>query len=100
MVAVLLQKPIWATTTELVPPTAFKGPAATVSESDRKGTGLLAAKQLGWRILDRYGIKQSLLEAYHKLGKTYSYVYVDFVHFVPHINDEFNNVLLNLICRG
>jgi hypothetical protein len=90
------QKPIWATTTELNPATRKDG---IQSAKEQKGTGLLAAKQLSWRVLDRYGIKESLLEAYSSLGKTQGYVYVDFMHFVPFINDEFNNVLLNMLCR-
>ena len=60
----------------------------------------MAARALGWRVLDRYGISAELLKYAESINVSADAVMPDRVHFVPFVNDEFNNVLLNMVCGG
>ena len=66
------------------------------------GSAYQAARQLGWRILDRNSMARRLWwHAYkqpHPVGK--DAIMVDPVHYLPYVNDEFNNVLLNVLFEG
>jgi hypothetical protein len=90
-----VQVPIWATTTQKLP-----RENQYQSEDELRGTGYEAAKQLGWRIFDRGGIALSLVQAALALKFRSSNVMTDSVHYVPYVNDEFNNVLLNMLCHN
>jgi hypothetical protein len=88
------QRPIWATSTRtLTPKKSIK------SREDLLGTGYEAAKQLGWRIFDRGGMASSLTAKAKSLGFSRDAVMTDRLHYFPYANDEFNNVLLNMLCE-
>ncbi|MFN9940292.1 MAG: hypothetical protein ACK56I_12545, partial [bacterium] len=82
---------IWATTT-LTQTSDGKLPR------NEHNAGLSAAKALGWRILDRNGMTRALQRDILKQKVSFGRVYVDNVHFNPFVTDEFNNVLLNMLC--
>ena len=61
------------------------------------GSGYLAARSLGWRVLDRNSMARLLWAASDADGLTV-HAMVDPMHYIPFANDEFNNVLLNMVC--
>jgi hypothetical protein len=85
------QTPIWATTT-LLQTSDGRLPR------NEHNAGLVAATALGWRVLDRHGMTRALHRDMLKYRMNFGRVYVDNVHFNPFVTDEFNNVLLNMLC--
>ena len=86
--------PIWATTT------------ASKSLQDRApprdgmlGSTYLAARDMQWRILDRYGISEALKDHFAAVELPREFGWVDALHFRPFVYQEFNNVLLNMLCK-
>jgi hypothetical protein len=88
------RKPIWMTTTiaETIRP-------ERLSEiSPDESPGYVAARTLGWPILDRYGMAISLVQLADSLNLHRKQVFMDNVHYYPWATQEFNNVLLNMLC--
>lgn len=96
----LLQTPIWATNTrgkrDRYPDVA--GDAPVHYPEEWYGAGYQAARALQWRILDRSGITTQLRNYRQSIGLSRDAVMTDDYHYMPFVNDEFNNVLLNMIC--
>ena len=85
--------PIWATTT------ASKSPQDRAPPRDGMlGSTYLAARDMQWRILDRYGISESLKRHHDEVELPREFGWVDALHFRPFVYEEFNNVLLNMLC--
>jgi hypothetical protein len=90
------RKPIWITSTPVLNNARDK--ERMLDPSRQVTPGYLAAQALGWDILDRCGIATSLIVHALERGITLQQVYNDRVHFHPFVSQEFNNVLLNMLC--
>ena len=91
------KKPTWASLTptrnieRVIPP-------EKVDESEL-GSGYAAAKKLGWQLLERHQMARSVIRSFSEAGRPgYKYAIIDGRHFVPFLNDEWNNVLFNMWC--
>lgn len=86
------RKPIWMTTTR---------PKYTVGTSyNGEDSGYLAAMQLGWPILDRYGITKALAKYAWQPEHDMSFldIYKDRVHVWNYVSREFVRVMLAMLC--
>ena len=91
-------KPTWASITpQRSDPEAIK--LSVHVNASVLGAAYLAAQQLNWTLLDRHSIARSLMRFYAQPGQPgLQACQVDHVHYVPYLNDEWNNVLLNMWC--
>lgn len=87
------RNPIWMTTTANRN-RVFKSPPTGTNED----IGYLAARQLGFHVLDRYGISASLGYFLDSRSLPKSLAWIDNVHFRPYVSQQFNNALLNMLC--
>jgi hypothetical protein len=90
------RKPIWITSTPVMNNARDK--ERMMDPSRQITPGYLAAVQLGWNILDRCGIATSLIVKALERGIAVEHLYKDRVHYHPFVSQEFNNVLLNMLC--
>ena len=90
------KKPTWAT---LAP---SRNPALITTQHVPDavlGTAYSAAVALNWTILDRHSVARSLLRYYMQPGQPGDRaVLLDNVHYIPYINHEWNQLLLNMWC--
>lgn len=93
------QELIWSTTTRNKGSPVHKESNSSYTDQFY-GAGYVAARALGLPILDRTGITTQLLNYLSKNNISKNAVMPDDVHFSPFVNDEFNNVLLNMLCSG
>lgn len=63
------------------------------------GAAYAAARQLGWKILDRHGLTKRLHEFSKEMGISPGSVMTDRMHYYPFLNDEMNNLLLSMVCQ-
>jgi hypothetical protein len=81
--------PIWATTTKF----------RDKDIPEPLEPAVIAARRLGWRVLDRNTITGRLKQTLASRGLNGSDLgYVDYAHLAPFVNTEINNVLLNMLC--
>jgi hypothetical protein len=85
--------PIWATTT-----LNQHGKGAAPPRDGLLGAPYLAALQLGWRVLDRHGMTVALKRHLQDVGLPLEFGWADQLHFRPFVYEEFNNMLLNILC--
>jgi hypothetical protein len=88
------RKPIWMTTTI----TETLRPERLSESSPEDSPGYVAARSVGWPVLDRYGMVMSLVQLSDSLNLPRRQVFMDNAHFYPWATQEFNNVLLNMLC--
>lgn len=87
------RKPIWMTTTKFL----YGGGSDTPYTGN--DSGYLAAKQLGWPILDRFGMTVTLFDylTERHLAPNHT-MYIDRLHFRNYVNREFVNMVTSMLC--
>lgn len=86
-------KPVWITTTAVLHVKSGEYEGRT-----REDAGYIAARRLGWPILDKFSITLALAKWADDAEANRGEIWMDRVHFYPYVTEVMSDVTLNMLC--